>query len=109
MKVAGMILGLIGALVGILGGFCSGVLGAALDEQETGDAMMGVAIGASIVGIIASIVLGASKSKKVGIAFGVVLLLCSGASFIATNFFSAPMMTLGGILGIVGVAQQPKG
>ncbi|RME92567.1 MAG: hypothetical protein D6767_02965 [Candidatus Hydrogenedentota bacterium] len=107
MKIAGVILGLIGSLMGIFGGICSGALAEAA-ETHSGDFVLALAWAACGAGIVFSIVLAIAKSKKVGVTTAILLLLASGGSFFAANVFSAPLMALGGLLGLVGALRNEK-
>lgn len=108
MKTAGMVLALVGGVLGIFGGFCTGVAGGmahaagAKADANTVANMMLVTWASSLGGIIFGIVGKVVEAKKASIIISVIVIVAGILAFVSANFFSAPLITLGGVLLMVG-------
>jgi hypothetical protein len=123
MKKGAMILAIIGGLLGFFGGIGTVVIGGcgkAISEvgKATGDADAGridseanTVAGLGLAGMIASllaivfgVVVGASKKAAWGSSL--MLLLCGVVAFIASNYFTGPLLAIGGVLGLIGSSKS---
>lgn len=125
MRIGMLILGLIGALIGLggsavtmLGGFGGTAVGVLAENQGTanGGAFVfwsGVmALVVNIVAIISSVTGGVAKKKNTIFAFAIATLVCGLLGIYLYNWFSGLLVTIAGILGVVGAKdglddQQP--
>ncbi len=125
MRIGMLILGLIGALIGLggsavtmIGGFGGTAVGVLAENQGTADGgafvfWSGVmALVVNIVAIISSVTGGVAKKKNTIFAFAIATLVCGLLGIYLYNWFSGLLVTIAGILGVVGAKdgvddQQP--
>lgn len=125
MKKAAMILAIIGGLLGFFGGIvtlsCAGC-GESVRQVNTykntesskniEDSAYSTVAKLGVTGMISSLlsivfgIIGGVSEKKNTIKLMSLLLLIAGlVSFVASNYFSGPLLVIGGILGLIGSKQ----
>jgi len=101
MKIAAGVIGIVAGLIGIAGGFATVFIGAVGEAVEATDAAtvtnLGVvAFWVSFIVIVLGIV-AFFKPKASGIG----MVICGVITLIASNYFSGPLVILGGVFGIL--------